>query len=35
MNQEAIWSARYRNAGDDYLFGTEPNGFSPTGWIFC
>lgn len=27
MNQEAIWSSRYRNAGDDYLFGTEPNRF--------
>jgi SAM-dependent methyltransferase len=27
MDQEAIWSARYRNAADDYLFGTAPNGF--------
>ncbi len=27
MNHEAIWSSRYRNAGDDYLFGTEPNQF--------
>lgn len=27
MNQEAFWSARYRDAGDDYLFGTEPNRF--------
>ena len=27
MNQESIWSARYRDAGDDYLFGTEPNRF--------
>ena len=27
MNQEAIWSARYRDAGEDYLFGTEPNRF--------
>ncbi len=27
MNQEAIWSTRYREAADDYLFGTEPNGF--------
>jgi len=27
MNQEAIWSERYRGAGDDYLFGTEPNRF--------
>lgn len=22
---EAMWSQRYRDAGDDYLFGTEPN----------
>jgi SAM-dependent methyltransferase len=27
MNQDEIWSARYRAAGDDYLFGTEPNRF--------
>lgn len=27
MDQEAIWSARYRDAGDDYLFGIEPNRF--------
>lgn len=27
MDQEAIWSARYRNAADDYLFGTAPNAF--------
>lgn len=27
MNQEAIWSTRYRDAGDTYLFGTEPNHF--------
>lgn len=27
MNQEVIWSSRYRNAGDNYLFGTEPNRF--------
>lgn len=27
MNPEEIWSARYRAAGDDYLFGTEPNRF--------
>ena len=25
--QEARWSARYRDAGDDYLFGIEPNHF--------
>lgn len=25
--QEARWSARYRDAGDDYLFGVEPNRF--------
>jgi len=25
--QEARWSARYRDAGDDYLFGIEPNRF--------
>lgn len=27
MNQETIWSNRYRDAGDEYLFGTEPNRF--------
>jgi cyclopropane fatty-acyl-phospholipid synthase-like methyltransferase len=27
MNQEMRWSARYRDAGDEYLFGTEPNRF--------
>lgn len=27
MNQESHWSARYRDAGKDYLFGTEPNHF--------
>ena len=27
MNDEAKWSARYREAGDEYLFGTEPNRF--------
>jgi hypothetical protein len=27
MNQETLWSTRYRDAGDDYLFGTEPNRF--------
>lgn len=27
MNHEAHWSARYRDAGDDYLFGTAPNQF--------
>lgn len=27
MNQEARWSKRYRDAGDEYLFGTEPNRF--------
>lgn len=27
MNQEEIWSARYRDAGDDYLFGVAPNRF--------
>jgi len=25
--QEARWSARYRDVGDDYLFGVEPNRF--------
>jgi cyclopropane fatty-acyl-phospholipid synthase-like methyltransferase len=25
--QEARWSARYRDAGEDYLFGVEPNHF--------
>lgn len=24
---EAFWSTRYRDAGDDYLFGIEPNGW--------
>lgn len=27
MNQEMIWGNRYRDAGDQYLFGTEPNRF--------
>jgi cyclopropane fatty-acyl-phospholipid synthase-like methyltransferase len=27
MDQEAMWSARYRSAGEQYLFGTEPNRF--------
>ncbi|MDP1981952.1 MAG: class I SAM-dependent methyltransferase [Sulfuritalea sp.] len=27
MNQETRWNLRYRNAGDEYLFGTEPNRF--------
>lgn len=27
MNHEARWNARYRDAGDDYLFGIEPNRF--------
>ena len=27
MNQEIRWSKRYRDAGDEYLFGTEPNRF--------
>ena len=27
MNQELIWSKRSRDAGDEYLFGTEPNRF--------
>ena len=27
MNQESIWSARYRDAGSEYLFGTTPNRF--------
>lgn len=27
MTQESIWSTRYRDAGEDYLFGTEPNRF--------
>ncbi len=26
-SQEGFWSARYRDAGDDYLFGTAPNKF--------
>lgn len=27
MDQNAIWSKRYQEAGEDYLFGTEPNRF--------
>ena len=27
FDHEAHWSARYRAAGEDYLFGTAPNGF--------
>ena len=27
MNQETIWSKRYRDVGEHYLFGTEPNRF--------
>ena len=27
QSQEAIWSQRYRDAGDDYLFGTAPAAF--------
>jgi len=27
MNQDQIWSQRYRDAGEDYLFGTAPNRF--------
>jgi cyclopropane fatty-acyl-phospholipid synthase-like methyltransferase len=27
MNQEVIWGNRYRDAGEHYLFGTEPNRF--------
>lgn len=27
MNQESIWSSRYSDAGEQYLFGTEPNRF--------
>jgi SAM-dependent methyltransferase len=27
MSQEKRWNARYQDAGDDYLFGTEPNHF--------
>ncbi|HTY99448.1 MAG TPA: methyltransferase domain-containing protein [Rhodocyclaceae bacterium] len=27
MDQELHWSERYRNAGERYLFGTEPNHF--------
>ena len=27
FDHEAFWSARYRSVGDDYLFGTAPNGF--------
>ena len=27
MNQETVWSQRYRDVGEDYLFGTQPNRF--------
>lgn len=27
FDHEAFWSARYRDAGDEYLFGTAPNKF--------
>jgi len=27
FDHEAFWSARYRDAGDDFLFGTAPNSF--------
>jgi cyclopropane fatty-acyl-phospholipid synthase-like methyltransferase len=27
MNQEIRWNTRYQDAGDEYLFGTEPNRF--------
>src|SRR5665647_1243987 len=27
MSQETTWSNRYRDAGEQYLFGTEPNRF--------
>lgn len=27
MDHEAFWSGRYRDAGEDYLFGTAPNAF--------
>ena len=27
FDHEAFWSARYRDAGDEYLFGTAPNRF--------
>lgn len=27
MDQKSIWSKRYSDAGNDYLFGTEPNRF--------
>ena len=27
MSQEATWSKRYLDAGEQYLFGTEPNSF--------
>jgi cyclopropane fatty-acyl-phospholipid synthase-like methyltransferase len=27
MNQEHLWNDRYQNAGEQYLFGTQPNQF--------
>ncbi len=27
MNQENLWNTRYLDAGDQYLFGTDPNQF--------
>lgn len=34
-DHEALWSARYRDAGDEYLFGTAPNRFlaAQGGWF--
>lgn len=34
-DHEALWSARYRDAGDEYLFGTAPNRFlaAQAGWF--
>ncbi len=27
IDHEAMWTARYRDAGEEYVFGTAPNGF--------
>ena len=27
INQESVWTKRYQDAGEEYLFGTEPNRF--------
>ncbi len=35
MSQEIAWSNRYRDAGEQYLFGTEPNADLPEVCLRC